>query len=68
MRLSGPTLEDDLRSPGLRPLRVFLVPAVLALVLYAFYVIGGYGVHVAPPKPPRHGNIYGTVVDEKQQP
>jgi hypothetical protein len=44
------------------------LPAVLALVLYAFYVIGGYGVHVAPPKPLRHGNIYGTVVDEKQQP
>lgn len=68
MRLSGPTLRDELRGARLRSLRAFLPPAILALALYAFYAIGGYGEREAPPKPPRHGNIYGTVIDEKQRP
>ena len=68
MRLSGPTLPDDLRSTRLRSFRVFLVPAILAAALYAFYSVGGYGVHELPSKPMRHGNIYGTVVDEKHLP
>ncbi len=68
MRLSGPTLRDELRGTRLRSLRVFLVPAVLAIALYAFYSIGGYGEHEPAPKPLKNGNIYGTVIDEKQNP
>jgi hypothetical protein len=68
MRLSGPTLRDELRSKRLRSLRVFLLPALVALVLYAFYSVGGYGVHEPPAKPLPHGNLYGTVIDEKKRP
>ena len=69
MRLSGPTLRDELRGTRLRSLRMFLLPAILGLALYAFYAIGGYGAHDTPtPAPVRHGNIYGTVLDEKQHP
>lgn len=68
MRLSGPTLRDELRGVRFRSLRIFLGPAVLALALYAFYTVGGYGDHEATPKPERHGGIYGTVVSEKQHP
>jgi hypothetical protein len=68
MRLSGPTLRDELRSTRLRSLRVFLMPALVALVLYAIYSVGGYGIHEPPAKPLPHGNIYGTVIDEKQRP
>lgn len=68
MRLSGPTLRDELRGTRLRSLRVFILPSILALALYAFYAVGGYGVHEPPPKPLRHGNIYGTVIDGKQHP
>ena len=68
MRLSGPTLRDELRGNRLRSLRIFIGPAILAAALYAFYAVGGYGVREPTPKPPRHGNIYGTVADEKQVP
>lgn len=68
MRLSGPTLRDELRGPRLRSLRIFLLPAVVALVLYAFYAVGGYGEHEPAPKPVKRGAIYGTVIDEKQNP
>lgn len=68
MRLTGPTLRDELRSTRFRPLRVFLWPAVLAAALYAFYVVGGYRTQDAALKPLLHGSIYGTVVDEKQRP
>ena len=68
MRLSGPTLRDELRGNRLRSLRVYLLPAIVALALYAFYSVGGYGVREPPPKPIPHGNLYGTVIDEKQRP
>lgn len=68
MRLSGPTLRDELRIVRFRSLRIFLGPAVLALALYAFYAVGGYGVHEPTSKPERHGSIYGTVVSENQHP
>ena len=68
MRLSGPTLREELRGNRLRSLRVFLVPAILAAALYAFYAVGGYGVHEPPSKPVLPGAIYGTVIDEKQRP
>jgi hypothetical protein len=68
MPLSEPTLDDEVRGSRLRSLRIFVAPTILALALYAFYIIGGYNNREAPPKPPRHGNIYGTVIDEKQRP
>ena len=68
MPLSEPTLDDEVRGTRLRSLRIFIAPTILALALYAFYIIGGYNSHEAPAKPPHHGNIYGTVVDEKEHP
>jgi hypothetical protein len=68
MRLSEPTLRDELRGARLRSLRIFLAPAILALALYAFYAIGNYRDRDQTLKPFRHGNIYGTVVDEKGRP
>ncbi len=68
MRLSGPTLQDELRSPRLRSLRIYMVPAIVAVALYAFYAIGGYATHDPPPKPALPGSIYGTVVDENAKP
>jgi len=68
MRLSEPSLQDELRISRLRSLRLFIAPGILALALYAFYAIGNYRATDAALKKPRHGNIYGTVVDEKQRP
>jgi hypothetical protein len=68
MRSHDPTLLDEVRTPYLRFLRMFLVPAILALALYAFYAIGNYHDRDQALKTPRHGNIYGTVIDEKGHP
>ena len=68
MRLSGPTLRDELRGPRLRSLRVYIGPLILALALYAFYAVGNYRERETPYKPVPHGNIYGTVIDGKKNP
>jgi len=68
MRLSEPSLQDELRISRLRSLRLLIAPGILALALYAFYAIGNYRATDAALKKPRHGSIYGTVVDEKQRP
>lgn len=65
---SEPSLGEEMRRSRWRSLRIFLLPAIVALVLYAFYAIGGYGNHEPPVKPLKHGAIYGTVMDEKQHP
>ncbi|MCW3097616.1 MAG: Carboxypeptidase regulatory-like domain [Chthonomonadaceae bacterium] len=68
MRFHDPTLPDEVRTPWLRSLRIFLAPAVLALALYTLYAVGNYRERDQTLKPLRHGNIYGTVVDEKERP
>jgi hypothetical protein len=68
MRLSGPTLIDELRRIRWRSLRMFMLPALVAAALYAFYTIGGYGERDMTPATPRHGNLYGTIIDENQRP
>jgi hypothetical protein len=68
MRMREPTLPDEARTPWLQSLRMFLAPAILGLALYAFYAIGNYRERDQALKPLRHGNIYGTVVDEKGRP
>jgi hypothetical protein len=68
MRLSDPTVPEEMGGISWRSLRLLVVPAILAIALYAFYAIGSYNTQVAAPKTPKHGNIYGTVVDEKQRP
>jgi len=68
MRLNEPSLQDELRVSRLRSLRLLIAPGILAVALYAFYAIGAYNTRDNALKTPRHGNIYGTVVDEKQRP
>ncbi len=68
MRLSGPTLRDNSVRFQLRSLRVFLVPALLALALYAFFMVGRYRDREITHPPLAHGGIYGVVINDKQHP
>jgi len=68
MQPHEPSLQDELRISRLRSLRLFIAPGILALALYALYAIGNYRATDAALKKPKHGSIYGTVVDEKQRP
>jgi len=68
MRPSETNPHESVRGSRLRWLRLLTAPGILAVALYAFYAIGAYKTRDNALKTPRHGNIYGTVIDEKQRP